>query len=293
MAQLVPEPIRNIFGQRFFATTFLFGAAALFVGIFQPARTWKSVLLVLGGIAVGLIFDLWRHSLRLEANATEHEQTVSQLTQERDDAILERDQAYEGLERQAEVEAENIRLTIERDEAVQRSATPPALLEQVLASMDGQLEILGVVQKHRAIQAAGDDWQWPVTGIRMHDESLVSVTAHADNPTAYAGEFVALTTGEGFISTAQAASSGSQLTILLPFALLPEPIQESLLTNGTAPSGGYLLRLIGLSLAPYDRMEDEQIERLAEALRAAASAVSGAVVGEPPPLMLEDTEEDQ
>jgi hypothetical protein len=184
----------------------------------------------------------------------------------------------------------------ERDELLARvKAPPPATLEDALRTLDAQAEIIGLIKKHRALQGEGQ-WQWPVTSIRLHDEANVAVTAHADDPTRIGGEWVSLVISMSGISLATVPAVGleNQLVAPIPVGSLPEEMQDALMGDGSMPVGGFVLRLGGLGIPPYDRLNDPELDDLLSALRGAAAAISGAVVGPGPPLALEgELEEDQ
>jgi hypothetical protein len=158
-------------------------------------------------------------------------------------------------------------------------------MEDVLHSIDQQLEVIAVVRKHRDLQDQGLS-RWPVTFIRLQQQENVQVVAHVDeHGERVTNEAVSLITRDGdAIVSGNALSSGShELSLVVELRQIPPNLQEPLRLDGTVPPTGYALQLAGLSVEPYVRMTTDDLEVVQEALVNAARTVSLALAEQPVP----------
>lgn len=258
----VPEPLRPQVSPAQLLVLPILVVGYIF-GVIQYG--WLGFLIVSLAALLGVGAALWSHSINLEAEAAEqltaHSDQEVELNQLRDDL-----EATE--ERAIELEASYITAVNELEQVRAQIALPVLNLKHLQHSLDTQIQVVDLTQKHRGLAADGLS-EWPALSVTLTPDQVVAVVAHVE-PSAdpLAGEPITMinaysgVVGNGFIAFA----TGQQVTAHFGLDAVPE-IGETLANHGHVEPDPYSLRLMGLTFSPWIEMDDEHLVSLREKLR--------------------------
>lgn len=271
----VPEPIREIFGGpgRLFS-----GGVALVAAVFAVLAEGVLGVGIFIVVALALLLaEVWRDS--------------SQLTQALATATHERD-----LARSAE-QATGSELEVERESISELQARSAQLAEKIawlrarlkegetelaplVYGLEGRIEVVQLVLRHRALSANIGAARWPIVRIVGDSEGAAMIVASGGEDCDSAREelvsLISLDSSE-VQTSGKAMVEGQQISIVVSLNELPPHMATELESYGEAQAAGYALELAGLTVKAYDAVGDAGLRQLQQAMSTAMQSVRSAL----------------
>jgi hypothetical protein len=222
----------------------IFGAAAF---------GWIGVAVGVAGLILLFLGEVYREAARLSG---EREGLKEKLTAAQASARSARD-----------LESKNADLERTVDDLRRQTRQPILGPGQLLLGIKTYLDQIKIVRKHRTLQGQVKDAL--VTQLEMtQGKATVSAVCPegAEHLDKQAVAFVHLQSDEPF-GNGLVVNAGSQdVRAIFELSELPTDLVTDLSSNGSFSPQGYVLRLLGLSLEAYQRVEDSTLKEADEVL---------------------------
>jgi hypothetical protein len=259
----VPLAFRSLYGRRggivvAGVTLIALALSAIALGVIGLAATFFLILLI-------AFAELWREVTRYEEQVPKLESNVTA-------GSIAVDQAHDLESRVRELQEKNAEL-------VRQANSPSSSYEGLLATITAHLQLLSLVEKHRAMRDDAPDA--PVTQAESLEGDEVRITANcAGSPETLLGEsIVIIDTQTGFqVSGVTSVIDANNFEIFAQFNedSLPSKLTGNLRQLDKVIPDGYALRLAGL-ISEFEAISDDALRDLAAALDAARKRIHAVV----------------